>query len=69
MAGKTVIFHIYDKNHYAENSHKRKKMRPRKSEKSEETKKEGAPKQKLINTPIWGDWGDDTDYGDLIFDK
>ena len=69
LTGKPVICHIYGKNHYANRCPDREeRAREKKRDKAKETpKKESPPTKTSVNMMIEVDWGDDTDYGVLMF--
>ena len=67
--GKPVIFHICGKNNYAKMCPDREEIKPgKKADKAEETpKKESPPTMASVNLTIREDWGDNTNYGGLMF--
>ena len=68
-SGKPFICHICGKNHCANRCPHREESTPEKeSDKVKDTPKmESAPTKVSVNVTIGEDWGDDTDYGGLMF--
>ena len=66
-----MIFHICGKNHYANRFPDREDRTPvKKDDKAEDTpRKESPPTKASVNLTIGEDWGDDTNYGGLMFWK
>ena len=71
QTGKPVIFHICGENQYANRCPYREDGTPgKKADKAEDNpRKESPPTKASVNLKIGEDWGDDTNYGALIFFK
>ena len=64
-----MVCDLCGKNHYSNRCPDREKSAPeKKSDKVKDTpKKKSAPTKASVNVTIGQDWGDDTDYGGLMF--